>query len=131
MQVTLPSGGTHEIVVVAVDAAGNEARLARKVRFAGKTGWANEPMPKGMHRAKEKGVLLWDTGKGVLIEMVYVPAGDFLMGDEPDAVKAGLTAAFERLLELDFDHLLLAHGEALVGDGKTQLRAFVDEQSGS
>jgi hypothetical protein len=58
--------------------------------------------------------------------LAFVP--DFLMGDDPEGVKAGLTAAFERLLELDFDHLLLAHGEPLVGDGKAQLQAFVAEQ---
>jgi hypothetical protein len=55
----------------------------------------------------------------------FVP--DFLMGDEPEAVKAGLRAAYERLLELDFDHLLLAHGLPAVGDGKEQLRAFLEE----
>ena len=65
------------------------------------------------------GVVQWDPGG----PLTFVP--DFLMGDDPEGVKAGLTAAFERLLELDFDHLLLAHGEPLVGDGKEQLRAFV------
>jgi hypothetical protein len=65
------------------------------------------------------GVVQWGPGG----PLAFVP--DFLMGDDPEGVKAGLTAAFERLLELDFDHLLLAHGEPLVGDGKEQLRAFV------
>jgi hypothetical protein len=65
------------------------------------------------------GVVRWEPGG----PLAFVP--DFLMGDDPESVKAGLTAAFERLLELDFDHLLLAHGEPLVGDGKEQLRAFV------
>ena len=55
--------------------------------------------------------------------LAFVP--DFLMGDDPEGVKAGLTTAFERLLELDFDHVLLAHGEPLVGDGSERLRAFV------
>lgn len=70
------------------------------------------------------GVVQWEPGG----PLTFVP--DFLMGDDPEGVKAGLTAAFEGLLELDFDHLLLAHGEPLVGDGKTQLRSFVSEQSG-
>ena len=55
----------------------------------------------------------------------FVP--DFLIGDEPEAVKAGLRAAYQRLLGLDFDHLLLAHGLPAVGDGKEQLRAFLEE----
>ena len=65
------------------------------------------------------GVVRWEPGG----PLAFVP--DFLMGDDPEGVKAGLTAALERLLELDFDHLLLAHGEPVVGDGKEQLRAFV------
>ena len=39
---------------------------------------------------------------------------------------AGLRAAYRRLLELDFDHLLLAHGDPVVRDAKEQLRAFVE-----
>jgi len=70
------------------------------------------------------GVVQWEPGG----PLAFVP--DFLMGDDPQGVKTGLTAAFERLLELDFDHLLLAHGEPLVGDGKAQLRTFVSEHSG-
>jgi hypothetical protein len=65
------------------------------------------------------GVVQWEPGG----PLAFVP--DFLMGDDPEGVKTGLTAAFQRLLELDFDHLLLAHGEPVVGDGKEQLRAFV------
>jgi hypothetical protein len=54
----------------------------------------------------------------------FVP--DFLLGDDPEAVKRGLRAAYSRLLELDFDHLLLAHGEPIVDEGKAWLRAFVE-----
>jgi hypothetical protein len=77
-----------------------------------------------VHRAVliADGVVQWEAGG----PLAFVP--DFLMGDEAEDVKAGLTAAFERLLELDFDHLLLAHGEPLVGDGKEQLQAFVAAQ---
>jgi len=49
---------------------------------------------------------------------------DELIGDDPEAVKRGLARAFEGLLELDFDHLLFAHGEPLVGGGKAALREF-------
>ena len=46
--------------------------------------------------------------------------------DDPERDKAGLRAAYRRLLELDFDLLLLAHGDPVVGDAKEQLRAFVE-----
>ena len=46
--------------------------------------------------------------------------------DDPEATKRGLLAAFERLLEeLDFDHLLLAHGGPVIGDGRELLRDLV------
>jgi hypothetical protein len=54
----------------------------------------------------------------------FVP--DSLM-DDPPATKRGLLAACARLLdELDFEHLLLAHGEPVIGDGRDQLRELVD-----
>ena len=51
---------------------------------------------------------------------------DWLMGDDPAAVKEGLLDSYSRLLTLDFDHLLLAHGTPAVGDGKEQLRSFLE-----
>jgi glyoxylase-like metal-dependent hydrolase (beta-lactamase superfamily II) len=53
----------------------------------------------------------------------FVP--DSLM-DDPEQTKRGLLDAYTRLLELDFDTLLLAHGEPIVGGGKDALRAFID-----
>jgi hypothetical protein len=54
----------------------------------------------------------------------FVP--DSLM-DDPPATKRGLLAACERLLEqLEFDHVLLAHGGPLIGDGREQLQELVD-----
>ncbi|MGD0453280.1 MAG: hypothetical protein ABSB69_06755 [Solirubrobacteraceae bacterium] len=54
----------------------------------------------------------------------FVP--DSLM-DDPPATKRGLLAACARLLaELDFDHLLLAHGGPVVGDGRELLQDLVD-----
>jgi hypothetical protein len=55
-------------------------------------------------------------------ELAFVP--DWLM-DEPEDTKRGLREAYERLLELDFDVLLLAHGQPVVSDGKQALRKFV------
>ncbi len=55
--------------------------------------------------------------------LAFVP--DFLLGDEPEPVKAGLLAAFGRLLdEAEFDHLLLAHGGPVI-DGRAELERFV------
>ena len=41
-------------------------------------GWSQEKLPQGMRRGSEKPIYIWDTGKGLEIEMVYVPAGDFM-----------------------------------------------------
>jgi glyoxylase-like metal-dependent hydrolase (beta-lactamase superfamily II) len=54
----------------------------------------------------------------------FVP--DFLM-DEPEATKQGLRDAYRMLLELEFDLLLLAHGEPVASGGRDALRAFVDD----
>jgi hypothetical protein len=51
----------------------------------------------------------------------FVP--DSLM-DEPERTKRGLREAYMRLAELDFNHLLLAHGEPFVENGREVLRAF-------
>jgi hypothetical protein len=65
------------------------------------------------------GVVRWPGVEG----LSFVP--DFLM-DDPEQTKAGLRDAFRALLELDFDLLLLAHGDPLVVDAKDELRAFVE-----
>ena len=53
---------------------------------------------------------------------------DSLLGDDPEAVKAGLRAAFRELLAERFDHLLFAHGDPVVGGGKALLQAFAQER---
>lgn len=54
----------------------------------------------------------------------FVP--DSLM-DDPPGTKRGLLAAFERLLsELDFEHVMLAHGGPVIGEGRVLLAALVD-----
>jgi glyoxylase-like metal-dependent hydrolase (beta-lactamase superfamily II) len=52
---------------------------------------------------------------------------DSLIGDDPEAVKEALLAAYRGLLERDieFDTLLFAHGEPLVGGGRKALKDFV------
>lgn len=46
--------------------------------------------------------------------------------DEPKQTKAGLRDAYTRMLDLDFDTLLLAHGQPWVGGAKEALRRFTD-----
>ena len=54
----------------------------------------------------------------------FVP--DSLM-DDPEETKRGLLAACARLLaERDFEHLLLAHGGPVIGDGRDLLQDMVD-----
>jgi hypothetical protein len=56
--------------------------------------------------------------------LAFVP--DFLLGDDPKTVKAELVESLRRVLELEFDSLLFAHGEPLVGGGKRALQEFVE-----
>lgn len=58
----------------------------------------------------------------------FVP--DALMGDDPAAVKDGLRNALQGLLTRDFEHLLFAHGDPLVGGGKAALREFLQHPVG-
>jgi hypothetical protein len=55
-------------------------------------------------------------------ELRFVP--DPLIGDDPEAVKDGLRAAFRRLCDWEFDALLLAHGDPIVSGGRSALRQF-------
>jgi len=49
-------------------------------------GWSGETLPKGLRRGDAKPVCVWDTGKRLELELVYVPPGDFIMGaDDQDA----------------------------------------------
>lgn len=55
-------------------------------------------------------------------ELAFVP--DSLM-DNPQATKAGLRAVYARFAdELDFEHLLMAHGHPVLHEGRAALRAF-------
>jgi hypothetical protein len=51
---------------------------------------------------------------------------DWLLGDDPEGVKAGLRESYRGLLDLDFDNLLFAHGDPLIGGGKEALRDFAE-----
>jgi hypothetical protein len=56
----------------------------------------------------------------------FVP--DRYMGDDPEGVKRGLRAAFKRLAaELEFDALLLAHGDPIAAGGRAALARFLEK----
>jgi glyoxylase-like metal-dependent hydrolase (beta-lactamase superfamily II) len=53
----------------------------------------------------------------------FVP--DYLMGDDPEAEKRDMKATLGRLAEeLEFEHLLFAHGDPVPGEGRERLREF-------
>jgi len=60
-------------------------------------------------------IIVWDG------ELAFVP--DFLM-DEPDKVKRDTLERIEELLTLDFNHLLFAHGDPVIGTGRAVLEDF-------
>jgi hypothetical protein len=56
-------------------------------------------------------------------ELGFVP--DSLLGDDPQTIRAGLREAFSRLArELEFEALLMAHGEPLHHGGRSALLTF-------
>jgi hypothetical protein len=57
-------------------------------------------------------------------DLVFV--SDYLLGDDPAAIRAGLCDALTRLLEEEeFDGLLLAHGAPTPSGGRAELEEFV------
>jgi glyoxylase-like metal-dependent hydrolase (beta-lactamase superfamily II) len=76
-------------------------------------------------------VLRIEAGGGALLfadslihygEVGFVP--DHLIGDDPEGVKRQVRERAEGLLEEDFEHLLFAHGDPLVGRGREALRTL-------
>jgi hypothetical protein len=63
------------------------------------------------------GAVRWEAGG----PLAFVP--DRYM-DEPALTKQGLRESYRRLARLDFQHLLLAHGEPFVGAGRDALAGF-------
>ena len=64
------------------------------------------------------GVVRWGGDEN----LAFVP--DYLM-DDPAQTKQGLRDAYQALLDLDFELLLLAHGAPVTADAQRDLRAFV------
>ncbi|HWE09673.1 MAG TPA: hypothetical protein VG325_09975 [Solirubrobacteraceae bacterium] len=67
------------------------------------------------------GVVRWPGIEG----LTFVP--DSLM-DEPEQTKDRLADAYRRLLDLDFDQLLLAHGAPVTGKAKAALQALAERR---
>jgi hypothetical protein len=86
--------------------------------------------------APDDTVLLLDVDGGALLfadsllnqggELAFMPDG--LLGDDPDQVRADITARLRELLDQSFDHLLFAHGDPVVGGGHEKLSRFVETQ---
>lgn len=80
-------------------------------------------------------VLRVDVGEGALAfadslvnygGVGFVP--DYLLGDDPVAIKQDITATARELVHQRFEHLLFAHGDPIVGDGRQALEEFVADQ---
>ena len=56
-------------------------------------------------------------------QLAFVP--DYLMGEDPEAVKLGLRKVFQGHLRRKFDHLLLAHGKPVIGGAREALQKFL------
>jgi hypothetical protein len=70
------------------------------------------------------GVVEWPGKPG----LSFVP--DNLLGDDAEAVKDGLRAAYGRLAdELEFELLLMAHGNPVTGGARETLRQFAESGS--
>jgi hypothetical protein len=85
------------------------------------------PDETALHLVRQRALACADgvTRPGGNGELAFVP--DSLM-DEPEETKRGLCDAYRKLLELDFDLLLLAHGNPVTQDGKAALRGFVGDR---
>lgn len=57
-------------------------------------------------------------------DLHFVP--DEHLGDDPERAKELLRHGYGRLLDLEFDTLLVAHGAPVVGGGKEALRKFAE-----
>lgn len=88
------------------------------------------------HLCPDEGCLYLEREDGVLFigdgcvrrgdaPLQFVP--DQMLGDDPEGVKAGLAAAYRRVIdEYQFAHVMLAHGLPLPNDGRRKLAEFID-----
>jgi hypothetical protein len=82
-----------------------------------------------LHIAVDKGAIAVADGVNTYAGSLGFFSDD-LLGDNPQKVKDGLKQQYQSLLQRDFAHLLTAHGDPIVGHGKTALRDFVTSPVG-
>jgi hypothetical protein len=76
-----------------------------------------------LHIPSLSALAIADTVVSYRRRLAFVP--DRFM-DDPPAEKRGIVEGLSRLTdELDFEHVLFAHGPPIAGDGRAQLRAFL------
>lgn len=118
--------GANAIVVTATDAAGNTGPARRTYTMTpaaedASPAWpgaewrAPEPLVAGMRRGKQKGVYVWEKatdGTRIDIEMVHVPAGEFLMGDDKhrQTIASAYSIARNEVTVAQFDAFVQAKG---------------------
>jgi hypothetical protein len=78
--------------------------------------------------ATEGAIALADGANHYAPMLAFFP--DELLGDDPEEIKEGLRRRFLGLLDREFDHLLFAHGEPIIGRGKKALRDFATSPAG-
>ena len=115
-----PRAGMYELPADRVQPYGFGDELSAGIRpHAVSQTWPDETaleIPRYRAVAIADGVINYD-GLGFV--------ADFLLGDDPEAEKQRLRDGFARLAaQVDFDHLLLAHGTPILGDGREQLSRF-------
>jgi hypothetical protein len=81
------------------------------------------PDETAVHVAVGDGFLLIADGLINYGGLGFVP--DNLIGDDPDGVKDGLRDAYRRLLSLDFDGLMCAHGNPISSGAREALQEFL------
>jgi glyoxylase-like metal-dependent hydrolase (beta-lactamase superfamily II) len=82
------------------------------------------PDETALHIPAHRALACADGVVGSSTGLAFVP--DYLM-DFPEQTKRGLIEAYERLLDLDFELLLLAHGNPVIEGGNDALREFVSD----
>ena len=119
--------GTHEYPDEEITAFGIGDEVVRGV-----TAVANGPI------APDDTVLKLDVDGGALLfadSVINARGGpgfvpDGLLGEDPDQVRADITAAVTELLETQqFEHVLFAHGDPITGRGREALSALVQNPS--
>jgi hypothetical protein len=80
------------------------------------------PEESALHISAGDGVLSVADGVISYDGLRFVP--DHYLGDDPEGVKRGLRDAYGRLCDLEFDVLLVAHGDPIPKGARAQLREF-------